>query len=130
MLVTYIATLIPLIILDALWLLTVAKPFYTERIGHLMATQTTWWPIVLFYPLYALGITLFVLAPNTNASLIKIALLGACFGTIAYATYDLTNHATLKGWPIIVTLVDIMWGACITGLVAGVALAITRYVSS
>lgn len=130
MIVTYLSTLVPLVILDACWLLLVAKPFYSERIGHLMATQPTWWPVLLFYPLYAFGITLFVLLPHANAPLTKIALLGICFGAIAYATYDLTNHATLKNWPLSVTMVDIVWGACVTGIVAIIATVITKYLSA
>lgn len=126
---TFLATLLPLALLDAVWLMLIAKSFYSAKIGHLMAAQPTWWAALLFYPLYALGLSYFVVTPNKSASLITVFIVGACFGIVAYATYDLTNQATLKDWPLAVTLVDILWGGLVSGLVSMAAVTILKYLS-
>lgn len=129
MLYAFLATFIPLAILDGIWLTLIAKSFYSAKIGHLMAAQPTWWAALLFYPLYALGLAYFIVTPNKGASLITVFLIGAFFGIVAYATYDLTNQATLKNWPIAVTIVDILWGGIVSGLASGAAVAILKYFS-
>jgi uncharacterized membrane protein len=129
MILHYFATLIPLILLDACWLILVAKHFYNSRIGHLMATEPTWWPILLFYPIYAGGLTYFVIIQKYDEPLSKIAFTGACFGFIAYATYDLTNHATLKNWPLSMTLVDITWGTFVSAATAIIATLIIKQIT-
>lgn len=129
MLYTFLATFLPLALLDAIWLMFIAKSFYSAKIGHLMAAQPTWWAALLFYPLYALGLSYFVVTPNKGAPLITVFLIGAFFGIVAYATYDLTNQATLKDWPLAVTLIDILWGGLVSGLVSMAAVTILKYLS-
>jgi len=109
-----------LLVFDGMWLGVVAKNFYKKWIGHLMADSPNWLAGGLFYPLYVLGLTVFVVLPavkNQN-SLFSVFLLGALFGLVAYGTYDLTNQATLKNWPLIVTLVDLTWGAMLSGSIS------------
>ena len=109
---------IPIFILfDLLWLGVVAKSFYQTRLGHLLG-EVVWPPAIVFYLVFLVGLTYFATYPALDSGLLRTALLGALFGFFTYATYDLTNHATLRDWPLAVTLVDIVWG---TLLGAGVA---------
>lgn len=126
--VAYTSSLVPLLVVDGAWLF-LAKSFYTSRVGHLMAPSPQLFPILLFYPLYALGLTLFVVLPAVQGghSIGKVFLLGAIFGLVAYGTYDLTNQATLRDWPTLVTVVDLAWGASLSGIVTSAAVLATKY---
>ena len=105
--------------IDMLWLGLVAKKFYFEQIGGLMKPDINWLAAILFYLLFIVGIVLFVIMPALEKGSWKHALIfGALFGFVAYATYDLTNLATLKDWPLIVTIVDLIWGAVLTASVS------------
>ncbi len=124
-----IFVLIPLAILDAIWLFSMGPTFYKKFLGHLTSTAATpWLPIVLFYLLYAVGITVFVALPalRANTSYISVFLLGALLGLVAYGAYDFTNQATLRDWPVIVTVVDLAWGAFLTGVVSVVSVYLGR----
>lgn len=115
---TYLATIPIFLAVDALWLGTMAPRFYQAHIGHLLG-PVQWAPAALFYLIYMVGIVLFAVTPAVEARAWWLAAgLGALFGLIAYATYDLTNQATLRDWPIIVTVVDLVWGTVLTGTVA------------
>lgn len=102
--------------MDALWLGLVATKFYKTHIGFIMADKPNWIAAVLFYTIFLIGLVVFVINPADNAN--KALALGALFGIVTYATYDLTNQATLAKWPVIVTVVDMMWGAVIAGTTA------------
>jgi uncharacterized membrane protein len=107
----YLITFIIFFVIDLIWLGIVAKNLYQNQIGHLMAEKVNWVAAMLFYLLFIGGLVFFVLMPAVEAgSLGKAILLGAMFGFITYATYDLTNLATLKGWPITITIIDLAWG--------------------
>jgi len=103
-------------VLDAAWLGLIAPSFYKKHIGFIMTDKPNWFAATAFYLIFILGVTIFVVYPgwNNNDSYAKIALLGALFGLVTYATYDLTNQATLKNWPVIVTAVDLVWGTLLT----------------
>ena len=107
-----------IVILDLLWLGVIMKDFYRANIGHLMSGTIVWPAAIVFYVVYAVGIAFFASLPAD--SLQKAALLGLALGALAYATYDLTNNATLKDWPVIVTVADILWGAALTSVAASV----------
>ena len=108
------------ICLDGLWLGLVAKDFYRAQIGFLMKDDINWWAALIFYVLFMAGLVLFVIAPAIETKNIFNALfMGALFGLITYATYDLTNLATLKDWPLLVTFVDLVWGAVLCAAVSG-----------
>lgn len=97
--------------LDLLWLGVVAKRFYQSQLAHLMRDNVNWWAAMVFYLLFIGGMVLFVIAPAMEKKSGSYALVyGALFGLITYATYDLTNLATLKNWPLVVVFVDIAWG--------------------
>ncbi len=97
--------------IDLLWLGIVAKDIYQRYIGHLLKPDVNWVAAILFYLLFIGGLVFFVLMPaESSGSWVKALYLGALFGFITYATYDLTNLATLKDWPIQITIIDLIWG--------------------
>lgn len=122
----YLLTVPVFLILDGLWLGVVATKFYQTHIGHLLG-PVNWSAAIVFYLIYIAGILLFATAPALSAgSLSKALFLGAALGIIAYATYDLTNLATLKDWPLVVVIADVIWGAVLTGTVAAVSYLIGK----
>ena len=110
--VGYIAALVALVVLDALWLGAMSRDFYKVRLGQLLLGQPNWYAAILFYLVHALGIVAF--AVPLAGSWVSAALFGALFGFCVYGAYDLTNLATLRGWPLTVSLVDLAWGAVVT----------------
>ena len=111
----YAGTAIVMVALDMLWLGLIAKPLYQQGIGHLMAERPNVGVAVLFYLLYALGVVIFAVSPQHNGSSWAMTLtMGALFGFFAYATYDLTNLATLRDWPLRLSLIDIGWGTLVS----------------
>ena len=114
-----LATAVVMIALDVLWLGVIAKPLYQNGLGHLMAARPNWVAAVAFYGLYTLGLMLFAIVPNAaDPGWLKTAATAAMFGLVAYATYDLSNLATLKDWPIGLSLIDMAWGATLSALAA------------
>jgi uncharacterized membrane protein len=125
---SFIASLAAMAVLDGLWLGLVARGFYRQQLGFLMAETPNWAAAVVFYLVYTVGVTVFVVQPAVDASSLGTAMWrGALFGLVAYATYDLTNMATVRGWPTLVTIVDLAWGVVLT---AAVALAATAAVTA
>ncbi len=120
-LATYGATLVVFLIIDGIWLGIVAREFYVQHIGNMLRPSPDFGVAGLFYALYVVGILVFVVFPALNhGTWVTAVMYGALFGFVAYATYDLTNLATLEGWPVVMTIVDMIWGAVLT---AGVAIA-------
>ncbi|WNO04990.1 DUF2177 family protein [Rhodoferax mekongensis] len=120
-LATYAATALVLLMLDVLWIGGLAKSMYQEGICHLMAEQPRWGVAALFYALYPVGLLVFVVAPRGVTDGWSVTLLhAALFGLVAYATYDLTNLATLKGWPVSLAMLDMAWG-CVASCAASAA---------
>ena len=106
-------------ILDALWLGRIGRPLYDQRLGHLMAKQFDMRAALLFYAIYVLGVTHFVTAPALdNGSLAEVALDGALFGLVAYATWNLTNLAVLEDYPTSLVPIDMAWGTFATAVTA------------
>jgi uncharacterized membrane protein len=105
--------------IDIVWLVAVAKNFYKEQIGFLMKPDINWFAAIIFYLLFITGLIIFVITPAmVRQSWIHALLYGALFGLVTYATYDLTNLATVKDWPILVTVVDLVWGSLLAGSVS------------
>ncbi len=122
LLVGYLAALASLAVLDGLWLGVVSREFYKARIGQLLLEQPVWRIAIVFYLIHAVGIVAFAVSPALTAgSWTTAALYGALFGFCAYAIYDITNLATLRGWSMAVSLVDLAWGAVATAAAAAVA---------
>jgi uncharacterized membrane protein len=115
----YAATLIGFFAIDIVWLGFLARDFYRKHLGFMLAEQPNWWAASAFYLLFIAGLVVFVILPALQeGSLRKAVVLGAFFGLVTYATYDLTNHATAKGWPWIVTVIDLCWGAVLASSVS------------
>jgi len=116
---TYAVTLVIFFAIDLVWLGVVAKNFYRQHIGHLMSQDVNWGAAILFYAVYIAGIVFFAVKPAfETGSPARAMAYGALFGLVAYATYDLTNQATMKDWPVLVTAVDLAWGTVLTATVA------------
>ena len=117
----YVAALVGFLAIDMLWLGVVARGFYRRQLGFLLADQVNWWAAFSFYLLFVAGVLVFAVAPALQAgSLSRALLLGGLLGLLTYGTYDLTNLATVKGWPLLVTLVDLAWGTALTAAVSGI----------
>jgi uncharacterized membrane protein len=117
-------------IIDMLWLGLVAKNFYKEQIGMLMKPEVNWAAAIIFYLIFITGMVVFVIAPAmAKGSWTHALLMGALFGFVCYATYDLTNLAIAKDWPLLVTIVDLVWGAVLAASVSTVTyfIATTLY---
>lgn len=123
----YIVTMIVFFIIDIAWLGFIAKKLYRESLSYIMADSTNWPAAIIFYALYIGGILFFVLNPALEKESIKYAILvGALFGFITYATYDMTNLATLKDWPLKITMIDILWGTSLNAFTAGISFYIIK----
>ena len=106
-------------VIDMVWLVLVAKKFYQGQIGFLMKPDINWFAAIIFYLLFIAGLIIFVISPAVEKhSWVHALIFGALFGLITYATYDLTNLATLKDWPILVTVVDLIWGTVLASSIS------------
>jgi uncharacterized membrane protein len=115
----YVVTLPIFLLIDLVWLGVVARDFYRNQIGSLMADPIVWWAAILFYLLSIAGIIFFAVVPAIDdGSWTKALMLGAAFGFFTYMTYDLTNLATLQGWSVTLAVVDVAWGTVLSGTVA------------
>lgn len=113
-------------LIDMVWLGVVARNFYVSRLGHLLG-DVQWPAAIIFYLIFLVGLTVFVTYPAAAAGDIPRALLyGALFGFFTYATYDLTNLATLRDWPLSVTLVDMLWGTILGSAVSALTVYLAR----
>lgn len=129
--VGYLVALGTLAVLDALWLGVVSREFYKARLGQLLLDQPLWSVAILFYLVHAAGIAVFAVPPATAAGTWLAAVLyGALFGFCVYAAYDLTNLATLRGWSMALSLVDLAWGAVVTAAATLAAFLVVRSVQA
>lgn len=114
--------------IDLFWLVFVANRFYKESIGHLMADQTNWPAALIFYILFIGGLVFFAIQPGLERNSWTYALMaGALFGLMTYATYDLTNLATLRDWPLKMTIIDLIWGTSLNGLTAALTTLLMQH---
>jgi uncharacterized membrane protein len=119
LLVVWAIALLIFLALDSVWLGVIASGFYQRELGHLLGAGVNWTAAVLFYAVFVAGVVFFVIGPALESrSALRALSHGALFGLVAYATYDLTNHATMRDWPLIVTVVDLGWGTVLTAAVA------------
>jgi uncharacterized membrane protein len=121
----YLLTVPVFFVIDLIWLGLVAKGFYQKNLGFILSPSVKWSAAVIFYLIYIAGILAFAVRPALEkGSLFTAVLWGGLFGFFTYATYDLTNLATLKDWPLAVVVVDILWGValCIVVAMAGFAM--------
>lgn len=112
----YLIVFITMLVLDVVWLRGIATAWYQQGLGHLMAPRPDLFAAGIFYLMYPLGLVIFAVLPNEDSSLLKATAMGALFGLFAYATYDLSNLATLRDWPLNVSLMDMAWGTFASGM--------------
>ncbi len=130
LLLSYLLTTLVFFAIDLLWLGLIAKGLYNKYLGPLLAEQVNWTAAIIFYLLFIIGIFIFAILPAVEKNSLQYAIIyGALFGFFTYATYDLTNLATLKNWPSSIVYIDILWGAVLSGSVATAGFFITRYFS-
>jgi len=124
----YLTTLAAFFLIDMFWLGLIARTFYRKYLGYIMTSNVNWPAAIIFYLLFIIGILVFVVIPGLEADSLKATLLrAALFGLITYATYDLTNLATLKDWPLTITIVDLIWGIVLSTTVSYVSFVAGRW---
>lgn len=118
-LLLYISTFAVFLLIDIVWLSFISKDFYQKEIGDLLLKSPNLIPAVIFYLLFVFAIIVLIVLPGVEShSLIKMLLFAFLFGVVTYATYDLTNLATLKGWSLKITIIDILWGGSLSAITA------------
>ncbi|MEI6614003.1 MAG: DUF2177 family protein [Chrysiogenales bacterium] len=122
----YLLTLVVFFLIDMVWLGLVAKNFYRRHLGAMLSPTVNWPAAILFYLLFIAGLLLFVIEP-AQGRVLQALWKGSFFGLIAYATYDLTNLATLNNWPLLVTVVDLVWGTVLGAAVSFVSVLLRRW---
>lgn len=127
--IAYIAAIIAFLVIDGLWLGVVAKTFYAGKLGDLLRKDILPIPAMLFYLAYTAGLVFLAVRPSQpDISLISVVLYGALVGFLAYGTYNMTNLATLRDWPLAVSMVDLIWGTVLSASVAAIsALALRQF---
>ncbi len=129
-LVAYTTAVIAFIIIDGLWLGLIARNFYATHLDHLLRKQFLLLPGAAFYLIYTAGLVFLAVRPmQPDLSLANVALYGAIVGFMSYGTYDMTNLATLRDWPLVVSLVDVAWGTVLSALVVTVSAMGVRYLT-
>ena len=124
----YVLTTVVFLIIDLVWLGFIAKDLYRKYLGKFLSDEVNWTAAIIFYLLYIVGISIFAIYPAVNKdSVFQAILLGGLFGFFAYATYDLTNLATLKGWPLKIVFIDIIWGVVLTASVSLAGFYIVKF---
>jgi uncharacterized membrane protein len=128
--ISYLLTTIVFFAVDMTWLGFIAKGLYKKYLGGFLSDKVNWPAAIIFYLLFIIGIFYFTILPAVEKnSLAKAVISGALFGFFTYATYDLTNLATLKDWPLPIVFIDIIWGAVLTGIVSTAGFYIVKWVA-
>ena len=126
---SYLLTTVVFFVVDMTWLGIIAKGLYKKYLGGFLSDNVNWPAAIIFYLLFIIGIFYFAILPAVEKnSLAKAIVAGALFGFFTYATYDLTNLATLKGWPLPIVFIDIIWGSVLTGIVSTAGFYIVKWI--
>ena len=123
----YFIALLTFFVIDIVWLVVIAKKLYQDQLGFIMSDKPNWFVAVLFYLIFVVGLVFFVINPAIERESISYAIfVGMLFGFITYSTYDLTNLATLKDWPVMITVIDLIWGSSLGALVSMITYLVVR----
>ncbi len=129
-LISYLLTIIVFLMIDLLWLGIIAKNLYQKYLGDFLSDKVNWTAAFIFYFIYVAGISIFAIYPAVQkGSAFNAILMGALFGLFTYATYDLTNLATLKDWPLPIVFIDILWGAILSATVSLAGFHIVKWIN-
>lgn len=121
----FVIALIVFFAIDLVWLGLIAKNLYSKYLGFIMSDKVNWIAALIFYALFIVGLLVFVIEPALqDQNFTQLVLRAALFGLVTYATYDLTNLATLKDWPIQITIIDLIWGTTLSTLVSVISVFI------
>lgn len=127
-LVAWAVTFVVLLVIDMIWLGVVAKGMYQEAMGDLMSPNPRLAFAAVFYLIYPIGLVIFAIVPGLAAQgVMRAALMGGLFGLFCYATYDLTNLAVIRNWPLALSFIDIAWGTLVSGVAAAAGAAALRW---
>ena len=127
-LIMFLITFVVFMAIDLIWLGLIAKNLYKKYLGHLMKKDVNWAAAIIFYVIFIAGLIFFVIDPALEKESLSYALFaGGALGLLCYATYDLTNLATLKEWPVALTMIDLIWGTVLSGATAGISFGIIHY---
>ncbi len=126
---SFLTIMISMIVVDGAWLMVMHKRLYAPQLGHLLRESIEIYPAVTFYLLFGIALNIFVVYPalKNNTGYVELLLLGFLFGMVTYGTYDLTNQATLKSWPWIITITDLTWGSFLGASLSCISTFITRF---
>ncbi|HKL67820.1 MAG TPA: DUF2177 family protein [Bacteroidales bacterium] len=128
--ISYFLTFIVFLAIDMVWLGLVAKNLYQKYLGDFLSDKVNWTAAFIFYLLFVIGVSIFAIYPAVNKdSVFHAIIMGALFGFFTYATYDMTNLATLKGWPVPIVIIDIIWGSVLTALVSLSGFYIVKWIT-
>ena len=126
----YLLTIPIFFLIDIVWLGVIAKGFYRRHLGFILSPDVNWAAAVIFYLMYIAGILFFAVRPALQAgSWWQAALLGGLYGFFTYATYDFTNLATIRDWPLIIVVVDVVWGVCLCAIVSILSFTIAKWLT-
>ncbi len=127
-LIAYLAAVVAFIIIDGLWLGIVARNLYASQMGDLLRKEFLVGPAAAFYLVYAAGLVFLAVRPmQPELSLMNVAAYGAIVGFLAYGTYDMTNLSTVRDWPVLISVVDLVWGTVLSASVATISAISVRY---
>ena len=127
--VSYLAIFFTMLIIDMIWLGVIAKSTYANAMGPLLSPNPNLWAAAAFYLMFPVGLLIFAVLPQAGSAVVKAALMGALFGFFTYATYDLTNLAVIKDWPLGLTFIDLAWGTMVSGVAATVGKVTLDYLN-
>jgi len=118
------------LIVDMIWLIFIGKKMYQKQLGYLMAPSVNLLPAFLFYIIFVIGLMFFVIYPSIKQNNFLYAILaGGLYGLVTYSTYDLTNFATIRDWPVIITVIDLIWGSFVSCSTAIISFFVYRFFS-
>ncbi len=130
LIMSYVLTFFVFMVIDLLWLGVIAKNLYSKYLSSFISDTINWKAAIIFYLLFIVGIFIFCVMPAVEKKSLQHAIvMGALFGFFTYATYDLTNLATLKNWPIAIVFIDIIWGAVLTATVSASGFLIVKWLN-
>ena len=125
----FLAVFLTMFLIDMIWLGVIAKSTYADAMGPLLNPSPNLWAAASFYLMFPAGLLIFAVLPGEANSVLKVAGMGALFGFFAYATYDLTNLAVIKNWPLGLTFLDMAWGTLVSGVSASVGKVTLDYLN-
>lgn len=130
LILSYLLTTLVFFAIDMVWLGFIAKNLYRKYLGDFLSDAINWKAAIIFYLIFIVGIFIFAIMPAVEKnSITKAIIYGAMFGFFTYATYDLTNLATLKNWPLQIVFIDMAWGALLTALVSTAGFYIVKWIA-